>query len=103
MEHITYFVPSRPRSIRASHVGTGREDLDGTILLLQRTHRLQFLPYRLVQRSLGSVVCRNDDRVLRLYRVGLRDGGDALFGVGDFGHSTLLLQQTNPGRCFILG
>jgi hypothetical protein len=65
------------------------------VLFIQGAEMLHFVPHGLIDCASGGVVGRDDDGVLGLRGVTLRDGFDASLRVGNLSDAPLLLEHTN--------
>ncbi len=68
------FVPCRPLSIRAGHIGTMGQNGERLLLRSQLPGLLQFDPHSLVDLLAAAVVGRDDDGPFRVRGVVLGDG-----------------------------
>ena len=87
------FVPRRPLSIRAGHVGTVGENGERLLLRFQLSRLLQFDPYRLIDELAAAVVGGDNDGPFRVSGVVLGDGADALVWVCNLGDAALLREH----------
>ena len=90
--HVVDLVLACPGSFSSGHVITLNQDTKSMIFGRKASIGLQLLANSEVQLPSGSIVRRDDESILGRFDVALGDGADAVFCVGNFLHTALLLE-----------